>query len=69
MSEFDWMARQAQRALLWARPDGGQGRARRNAWSAMVSEHNRRAQRIEADRAVRAAALPGKSAKSLSVSG
>ena len=57
MSEFEWMARQVQRVLLWARPDGGQARARRNAWSAMVADNRRRTQRIEVDRSVRGALL------------
>ena len=38
--------RRAERALLWLRPDGWQGRARRNAWSAMVADSQRRQSRM-----------------------
>jgi hypothetical protein len=33
---------------MWVRPDGLQSRARRNAWSAMVSDSRRRQSRIAA---------------------
>ena len=55
MSDFEWMARSVQRAVLWAQPNGGQGRARRNAWSAMVHDNRRRAERLDAHRSIRAA--------------
>jgi hypothetical protein len=55
MSEIEWMTRHLQRAVLWARPDGWQGRARRNAWASMVDASRRRAARLDADRSVRAA--------------
>lgn len=42
----------AQRALLWIQPDGGQGKARRNAWSSMVVDSRRRAERVEVERSV-----------------
>jgi hypothetical protein len=38
--------------LLWVRPDGGQARARRNAWGSMVSDRQRRSERILAGRDV-----------------
>ncbi len=37
---------QAERVLLWLRPDGWQSRARRNAWSAMVADSQRRQSRM-----------------------
>ncbi|HEX4428816.1 MAG TPA: hypothetical protein VHZ96_06065 [Frankiaceae bacterium] len=37
---------QAKRVVMWLRPDGGQGRARRNAWSAMVADNQRRQSRM-----------------------
>ncbi len=40
------LARRLERAFLWLRPDGGQGRARRNAWSAMVADTQRRQSRM-----------------------
>ena len=40
------LQRRAERALLWLRPDGWQGRARRNAWSAMVADSQRRQSRM-----------------------
>ena len=40
---------QVERALMWVRPDGWQARARRNAWAAMVADHQRRHERA-ADR-------------------
>ncbi len=48
----EWMTRAVQRALLWVQPAGGQGRARRNAWSSMVSDTQQRAQRLEAERSI-----------------
>ena len=48
----DLMTRAVQRALLWVQPAGGQGRARRNAWSSMVRDTQHRAQRIEAQRSI-----------------
>jgi hypothetical protein len=38
-------------------PDGGQGAARRNAWSAMVEDTKRARERAAVEDAVRAAAL------------
>jgi hypothetical protein len=35
-----------EQALLWLRPNGWQGRARRNAWSAMVADSQRRQSRM-----------------------
>jgi hypothetical protein len=40
------LQRGVERAFLWLRPDGGQGRARRNAWSAMVADSQRRQSRM-----------------------
>ena len=54
-SAVDQLTRGVQRALLWIRPDGGQGRARRNAWSSMVRDGQRRAQRLEAEQSALAA--------------
>lgn len=42
----------AQRVLLWLRPDGWQGRARRNAWAAMVTDHQRRLEHTEVERSI-----------------
>jgi len=48
----------AQRMILWLRPDGWQGRARRNAWASMVADHQRRLEHTEVERSlVFAAAL------------
>jgi hypothetical protein len=41
--------------VLWLEPTGGQAVARRNAWSALVVDVRRRAERLEADRAATAA--------------
>lgn len=49
---WDWSTEVVQRAYLWLRPDGGQAVARRNAWSSQVQDARRRAQRLEAERAV-----------------
>ena len=49
---WDRSMRAAQQAYLWLRPDGGQAVARRNAWSSQVQDARRRADRIEAERAV-----------------
>jgi hypothetical protein len=38
------------RLLLWLRPDGGQARARRNAWASMVADRQRRNERTLAAR-------------------
>jgi hypothetical protein len=46
---------QVGRALLWIRPNGWQGKARRNAWSAMVADRQRRVERADADREIRIA--------------
>jgi hypothetical protein len=46
MSSVVQLQRRAERALLWLRPDGWQGRARRNAWSAMVADNQRRQDRM-----------------------
>ncbi len=40
------LQRQAARVLLWLRPAGGQARSRRNAWSAMVADNQRRQSRM-----------------------
>ncbi|HEX4018522.1 MAG TPA: hypothetical protein VHX15_17420 [Frankiaceae bacterium] len=37
---------QVARVLMWVRPDGLQTRARRNAWSAMVADSQRRQSRM-----------------------
>jgi hypothetical protein len=37
--------------ILWVRPDGWQSKARRNAWSSMVDDSQRRHDRDAADRA------------------
>jgi hypothetical protein len=52
---LEWMTRALERALLWARPAGGQGQARRNAWVSMVRDNQRRADRLEAARSVQVA--------------
>lgn len=43
------------RAVLWVQPDGGQRRARRNAWASMVADTQRRAQCLEVERSLAAA--------------
>src|SRR3954470_24847517 len=48
----DWATRALLRTLLWIQPDGGQGRARRNAWSSMVRESERRAPRLRVERSI-----------------
>jgi hypothetical protein len=40
------LQQQVERVLLWLRPDGWQTRARRNAWSAMVADSQRRQSRM-----------------------
>ncbi|HVW81095.1 MAG TPA: hypothetical protein VHB69_09180 [Mycobacteriales bacterium] len=52
---------------LW--PDGGQGTARRNAWSAMVNDNQRAREREAAEASVRAAAAVAASRTSVAVSG
>jgi hypothetical protein len=37
---------QVERVFMWLRPDGWQSRARRNAWSAMVADSQRRQSRM-----------------------
>jgi hypothetical protein len=37
---------QVERVVMWLRPDGWQSRARRNAWSAMVADSQRRQSRM-----------------------
>jgi hypothetical protein len=49
--ELEWIANTMQRLLLWVEPAGGQTVARRNAWAALVQDDQRRAQRLEAERA------------------
>jgi hypothetical protein len=49
---------QIQRVLLWLRPDGWQGRARRNAWAAMVVDSRRRQDRVLAEREAQRSAVP-----------
>jgi len=41
--------RELERFVMWVRPDGWQARARRNAWAAMVSDHQRRHERTILD--------------------
>ena len=48
-TELARLSRAAQQFVLWLRPDGGQGQARRNAWRGLVEDRQRREQRIEAD--------------------
>lgn len=48
----------AQQAVLVALPHGGQRRARANAWTGVLSDGERRADRLSAMRAVRDLALP-----------
>ncbi len=43
------LARDFERLVLWLRPDGWQARARRNAWAAMVADHQRRSERSAVD--------------------
>jgi hypothetical protein len=38
--------RRVERVVMWLRPDGWQTRARRNAWSAMVADSQRRQSRM-----------------------
>ncbi len=57
------LQRRLERAFLWLRPDGGQGRARRNAWSAMVADSQRRQGRMLVAREIG----PAVAAASLSV--
>jgi hypothetical protein len=45
-------ARDLSRLALWLRPDGLQARARRNAWSAMVADRQRRVERLAVEVAV-----------------
>jgi hypothetical protein len=40
------LQQRAERVLMWLRPDGWQARARRNAWSAMVADSQRRQSRM-----------------------
>ena len=40
------LQQQVERVFLWLRPAGGQARARRNAWSAMVADSQRRQSRM-----------------------
>lgn len=49
--------RQMERAVMWLRPDGWQARARRNAWVAMVADHQRRHDRTAPRDAVRGPAV------------
>jgi hypothetical protein len=42
--------REFERFVMWLRPDGWQARARRNAWAAMVVDHQRRHERSLVDR-------------------
>jgi hypothetical protein len=54
-TELARLARAAQRFALLLQPDGGQGRARRNAWRGLSEDRQRREQRLEAERSVEAA--------------
>ncbi len=40
------LQQRVERVLMWLRPDGWQTRARRNAWSAMVADSQRRQSRM-----------------------
>lgn len=40
------LQQQVERVFMWLRPAGGQARARRNAWSAMVADSQRRQSRM-----------------------
>jgi hypothetical protein len=44
-----------KRLVLWFEPAGGQAVSRQNAWSALVVDVRRRAERVEAERAADAA--------------
>jgi hypothetical protein len=46
-----------QRFALWLRPDGGQDRSRRNAWSGLAEDRRRREERAEAERSAEVALL------------
>jgi hypothetical protein len=37
---------QVGRVVMWVRPDGWQSKARRNAWSSMVADRQRRNDRV-----------------------
>jgi hypothetical protein len=39
-----------EKLVLWLRPDGGQTKARRNAWASMVADRQRRNERLLAAR-------------------
>ena len=53
--ELERVTRTAQQLALLLQPDGGQGRARRNAWRGLSEDRQRREQRIEAERWTRPA--------------
>jgi hypothetical protein len=57
-SSVSQLQRGVERAFLWLRPDGGQGRARRNAWSAMVADSQRRQSRMFVAREIGPAVVP-----------
>jgi hypothetical protein len=50
-----WLPGAIRSALRWGLPDWGQAGARHNAWSSMVQDNQRRAQRVEAELALQAA--------------
>jgi hypothetical protein len=58
VSSVSQLQRGVERAFLWLRPDGGQGRARRNAWSAMVADSQRRQSRMFVAREIGPPAAP-----------
>lgn len=56
-SSVSQLQRRVEGAFLWLRPDGGQGRARRNAWAAMVADSQRRQSRMFVAREIAPAAM------------
>ncbi|MDT7572781.1 MAG: hypothetical protein QOE05_2955 [Actinomycetota bacterium] len=46
------VTRVALHLVLLLQPDGGQGRARHNAWRGLSEDRQRREQRLEAERSV-----------------
>jgi hypothetical protein len=57
MPEFAWLPNVVKRLILWVEPAGGQSVARQNAWSSLVVDVRRRAERVEAERAAEVALL------------
>lgn len=50
--------RELKQVLLWLRPDGGQTRARRNAWASMVTDTQHRRERVSAGRELKMTSKP-----------